>query len=174
MGTQPPTADRHTLIFETETDHPEQLLRFILESIDRGNLERVRIELEGQDPFSLNGVDIEQPASEEPPTEPEPEEEPEPEPDLEPPDGVVRFREDSNAYEVAKVLAERDDQFLETSEIIQFTPNEVGIPDGQFSGVLWDLADRGLVEKKQVPEDRRKKQYKITSNGLASVERMDG
>jgi len=86
---------------------------------------------------------------------------------------TVSFQEDSGAKAVAKMLFDRRDEgFLDVTEIQQFTPDDAGIPKQQFSKILWDLADRGVVEKKNHPDDGRKKIYKLTTKGIASVRMM--
>lgn len=84
---------------------------------------------------------------------------------------LTRFRVDSSTWPVVQMFYERKDEgFLGLDEIQQFTPDEAGIPDGRFSSICWDLADRGLLEKKKDPDDGRRRIYKLTGKGVDSVE----
>lgn len=187
MGTQPPESDSHTLVFESETDNPEQLLQYILQSVELSDITRVRMELDASAAIRLDGETDAVVQTESSDTGSGPEDAPaaqqeseadqqaqQEEQEEQEDEGVVRFHESSAAYTVAKTLYERNDQFLLIDQIQQFTSDTSGIPDGRFSNILWDLADRGLVEKRQSSEDGRKKEYKLTSKGIQSIEQMDG
>ena len=83
---------------------------------------------------------------------------------------IVSFNPDSDPYTVAKTLLDRRDAgFIELGQIQQFVPNDAGIPDERFSPILWDMSNRGLVEKKDHPEDGRKNVYRLTDKGVNSV-----
>lgn len=181
-----PQPDTHNLNLEAETDESLSLIQFLLKHIDlNGDITRIRIELESESAFDISEVVTDDLVTD---TEPEPERD---EPDdlepvddglKEPPksedpepefvnDDLVRFDEDSDAFAVAKMLYERRNEgFLELGEVQQFTPNEAGVADMRFSKVLWDLANRGMVEKKDHPDDGRMNIYKLTSRGIRSVE----
>ena len=86
-------------------------------------------------------------------------------------DGLTRFQEDSDTFAVARTLHERRDEgLLEMDEVRQFTSNSEGVPEERFSPILWDLAERGLVEKQPPKHDGQQHRYRLTDKGVASVE----
>jgi len=185
--------DSYSLQLEAEGKSCTDLVRLVMSNVGIGDdIIGVSLKLESTSPFDIQTDSINA-ISENPATSQSDEEsksvdesettdegsvsevvdEPEPDESEIEDEGITRFNEDSRAYEVAKVLYQRSDEgFLKLQQVQQFVPIETGVDEASISQVLWDLADRGLVEKKNDPDDGRKKTYKITGKGKRSVEKM--
>lgn len=168
-----PDTDTYSVSFDLADPSCTKMTRFLLSQLDlNGNVTRISIEIESRKPF-----EIDLPAEEGVETESTDEPDPEPEPETESAQtaqtehDVTTFQQSSNTWPIIKMLYERRDEgFLEIPEIRQFTPNEAGIPESQFSKVCWDLWNRGLLDKKDHDDDGRKNVYKITGKGVDAVE----
>lgn len=176
--------DQHSLTLSAETDNALTLMQFFLKSVDlSGDLTGATITLESDSSFTLSpemeyGLEVDQsdPAEVEPDEDEaetedtdrtEAEEAAEPQPMSR--DKIIAFRDDSNPLAIMEMFYERRDEgYFNVSKVRQFTPNDAGIQDSSFSAILWDLAERGLIEKKD--SESRGNEYKITGKGIASVE----
>lgn len=174
-----------TVAFDIECENCMGLAQFLLSHINTGdNIERVAVELDSSEPFELNGLgevisdvsgngetvtgDAVRCETETPSTDDEVVEEV-----VEDTKKQETFHTGGATWHVIKMMYERRNEgFFNITQIQQFTPNEHGIEDTSISQILWNLADRGHVEKKPHPDDGRKKVYKITGKGIDTVERL--
>lgn len=79
----------------------------------------------------------------------------------------ARLQRDSVPYHIVALLAERGDS-MRTEEIAEAL--DVGLSQNAIASRLWNLANRGLVEKHSYPEDRRQKVYQLTAAGTHALE----
>lgn len=159
--------DKYTLTLESEGNTALSLLKRVLSDVKLRSVTRIRIEIEADEPLVLED------RREAPQQEPEPE----PEADEGEPSLINGMREervphvgtDTDGYAILEQLEELDD-FVDSPTIRQQSSR---FSEGEsLSGALWSLADRGLIEKKQHPQDGRKKVYKLTSKGKAALDKQ--
>lgn len=77
-------------------------------------------------------------------------------------DNIPRVQQDGTPFAVLEEMESRD-QFLTSQDIYQFTPKAT--EKNRVHTLLYDLEDRGLVEKKESDDSDVKFVYKITGKG---------
>lgn len=82
----------------------------------------------------------------------------------------ARLQRDSVPFFIVKLLADRDES-LRTAEIADALEGDLS--QNAVASRLWNLANRGLVEKRPFPEDRRQKVYQLTAAGSRALERAE-
>lgn len=85
------------------------------------------------------------------------------------------FQGESNAFIVAAALYQiNGDDFVEIEAIQDVVADTADIESSDYSAALWDLSDRGLVDKKDHPSDGRKNVYRLSERGTLSVKQSLG
>lgn len=79
-------------------------------------------------------------------------------------------RPGQDPYAVLKVLEDDGDWTL-TQEIRDSIPDDWDVNKDLLLNTLWQLEDRGLVEKQKHEADKRKKEYRITETGESAFEK---
>ena len=85
------------------------------------------------------------------------------------PENVPSLR-GSGTLAVLDVLDSDPEKFWHTPEIRNHIDEFDGFNPDSVSQLLWELSDRGLVDKQDSDRDKRMKKYKITSKGRAAAQ----
>lgn len=85
-------------------------------------------------------------------------------------DNTISFSDGSDAYLLSDFMRECRREWCDTGQIKRGISEKGLIKEGRVSQVLWDLAERGVLRKRECESDGRMKEYKITEKGIASVE----
>ncbi len=75
---------------------------------------------------------------------------------------------DSVPYHIVELLANSDEP-LRTEEITDLLDG-IDLEQNEIASRLWNLSERGLVEKHPYPEDKRQKVYRLTTLGQTALE----
>lgn len=85
-------------------------------------------------------------------------------------DEGVNFQQDSFSYLVAKEFNEGENGWYSTKEVrYELGGEDTPLDESNLSQVLWDLTERGVLDKRDHDGDGRMKEYRITESGRASV-----
>lgn len=167
--------------FETEVTGPNslQILKFVLGAIDTKNVNRIRVEIDADQPLELNGAGLpDQQQTEDP--EPDEDTDGENEAASEPrvteendtwPAGLPYLYEGSDPRHVAETMYDHD-SYLHSDEIAQMIPSDADFNRSQISRTLYTLVEKGLVDKQDSDRDGRMKKYRLTDKGRAVVEQF--
>lgn len=158
----------HSLVIELDGASDPKIVNATLSSIDFGAVETIRVEIESKDPLEAQPVERQPPRPEQPvetETDSRPTEE----------DSKKCLGADSHFRKLLAVMDEHD-SFLPAAKIRGNIPDDYGIDASRVSTVLYKLADRGLVEKKEADKfdqlrGNAKYVYKITGKGRQALER---
>jgi hypothetical protein len=124
----------------------------ILERQNTGNIERVYIEIESND-FLLNfnvKEDLDTFIVEEV--------------------DKISFEVGSDAHKVAVVFCSFEGEWKKTGEIKRIITSQTDVSEDRVSQILWDLSERGVLDKKPCKDNQRMKMYRINGLGVRSVE----
>lgn len=83
--------------------------------------------------------------------------------------GSIDFDTDSQAFKLAQCMV--SEGWKNTGEIKRGVREKREISEDRLSQVLWDLSERGVLEKRPCVSDGRMKEYRITKMGAESVEK---
>jgi hypothetical protein len=81
---------------------------------------------------------------------------------------IINFSSDSEAFKVASFVLEECEEWTSTGDIKRGLSDS--FPTDRTSQVLWDLSERGVLDKRPCSTDGRMKEYRITKMGKDSVE----
>ncbi|WP_206668651.1 hypothetical protein [Halorubrum depositum] len=132
--------------------------QFIEEAGFADSVENIRVTIEADSPIDLTqyitGEAI------------EPRETDEPE--------VVTFEEGSRTRKLAEFLYEHNgEEWHTTTEIRGKLPEDSEIDPDDVSQILWELSERGVVEKQPHDGDGRKKEYRLNDLGTRSISQLN-
>lgn len=82
---------------------------------------------------------------------------------------LINFHNGSEAATLARCFATSDDGWMNTGEVKRAWVDHPDLPNEKFSQLLWDLSERGVLEKRQCDDDGRMNEYRISELGLKSV-----
>ena len=82
---------------------------------------------------------------------------------------IPQFRPGGDPVAIMRLLSHLDG-WLRTAEIDQSIPPDWGVSTNALGSNLWNLDERGLVEKRPYEEDNRQKEYKITDVGEQALQ----
>ncbi|QIR31208.1 winged-helix domain protein [Halorubrum virus Serpecor1] len=83
---------------------------------------------------------------------------------------LVTFEEGSRTRKLATFLYENNgDEWHTTTEIKAELDEDSEIDPDDVSQILWELSERGVMEKRPHDTDGRKKEYRLNERGLKSV-----
>jgi len=142
-----------TLSLEVEAGNAKEVIQSVFETVSGEDVQRIRVEVEATDGFCLDSSEVIQNGVDE----------------------GVNFRLGSKSCSLAVLSYHlRDEDWLELDELREGCPMPLDekFPKEKASGILWDLAERGVIEKKNHPEDGRLNVYRITEFGAKSVENL--
>jgi hypothetical protein len=88
--------------------------------------------------------------------------------------GEVNFERNSMAFKLANFISNSDSSWLNSGEIRRDVESEEIINLDTLSQTLWDLSERGLLEKRPCESDGRMREYKISEKGKESLTALDG
>lgn len=83
----------------------------------------------------------------------------------------VKFNPDSDAFMIARAFYVDSGEWYGT-EAVKHDLGDGDIDCDQLSQVLWDLSERGVLEKRDHPSDGRMKEYRLTKKGDDSVAKV--
>lgn len=171
--------------FETEVTGPNslQILKFVLGAVDTRNVQRIRVEIEADDPLELNGAATllaeQQTKDEDTETDEDGEdatddsdgssEQREPEEEQTSPTHLPNLHSDSDARHVAETMYKHD-TYLHSDEIADMIPNDANFNKRTISRTIYGLVERGMVDKQDSDRDGRMKKYRLTDKGRAVIE----
>ena len=142
--------DTRTLHFEIEGDNAKEVVQAIFQTVSAKDVCRASIEVEARQGFVLDASDIVRNVGE-----------------------TADFRLGSKSAAIAALMYEvRDEGWvcLEEAREICPLPRGVKFPKDKASGIMWDLAERGIIEKKSHPEDGRRNVYRLSDFGEKSID----
>lgn len=73
-------------------------------------------------------------------------------------------------FYLMRILADRD-EWIRTKELRELIPDDSDVSEDAIGTNLWNLEDRGLVEKRPYEEDKRQTEYRGTDLGKRALER---
>ncbi|UBF22065.1 winged HTH [Halorubrum virus HRTV-15] len=83
---------------------------------------------------------------------------------------LVTFEEGSRTRKLATFLYDHNgDEWHTTTEVKTALTEDCGIDPDDVSQILWELSERGVVEKRPHEKDGRKKEYRLNDLGIQSV-----
>ena len=82
---------------------------------------------------------------------------------------IPQLRPGGDPFAIMRLLS-HSDGWLRTAEIDQAIPPYWGVSANALGSNLWNLDERGLVEKRPYEEDNRQKEYKITDFGEQALQ----
>ncbi|AGM10788.1 hypothetical protein M192_gp091 [Halorubrum tailed phage 8] len=90
------------------------------------------------------------------------------------PDGggieLVTFEEGSRTRKLATFLYNHNgDEWHTTNEVKAALTEDCDIDPDDVSQILWELSERGVIEKRPHDNDGRKKEYRLNQRGMESV-----
>ncbi|UFK26323.1 winged-helix domain protein [Hardygib1 virus] len=129
--------------------------RFIEETGFSDTIDNIKVTIEADSPVDLTkyitGEQIEERESE-------------------PPD-AVSFEEGSRTRMMAEFLYEHNgEEWHTTTQIKDALGEDCDIDPDDVSQIMWELSERGVVEKQPHESDGRKKEYRLNDLGVRSVE----
>ncbi|WP_265112058.1 MarR family transcriptional regulator [Halosolutus halophilus] len=82
---------------------------------------------------------------------------------------VPQLQTDGDPFQIMRTI-DTLDTWVRTKEIREGIPDEVDVATDSIGTNLWNLADRGLLEKRPYEEDKRQNEYRMTETGEAAFE----
>ncbi len=79
---------------------------------------------------------------------------------------VTSFQKGSQTPLLLRVIENADNEWVNVKDVRQITPDSAGIDDGQFSKLLWALADDGLCEKR---DGETFNEYRLSDEGKIAI-----
>ena len=90
-------------------------------------------------------------------------------PTAETPQHNPRLQPHGDPFAIMRVVAHHDG-WLRTKEVADAIPTEWDVSGDALGTNLWNLEDRGLVEKRPYEDDKRQNEYRITEIGGRVIE----
>ena len=84
-------------------------------------------------------------------------------------DDIPKLQTSGDPFAIMRTLWEADD-WIRTRELKEIIPEESDVSKDAIGANLWNLADRGLVEKRSYEADKRQKEYRITATGETALQ----
>ena len=84
-------------------------------------------------------------------------------------DTPPRLQPGSGPFDIVRVVDENG-EWMRTREIVQTFPDDWEMNENALRSNLWNLENRGLIEKRPYHDDNRQNEYRITEVGKLALE----
>ena len=80
-----------------------------------------------------------------------------------------RLQPGSGPFDIVRILDESG-EWMRTQEIVETVPADLEMNENALRSNLWNLENRGLVDKRPYHDDNRQNEYRITDVGLLALD----
>jgi hypothetical protein len=87
---------------------------------------------------------------------------------------TITFKSGSTASKLANCIDNLDNEWSNSGEIRRCAEKGSDIDMDALSQTLWDLSERGLLDKRDCESDGRMKEYRLSEKGKESLAELNG